>query len=266
MKIRYLSDLHLEFSKHRPGYLRPVGEDLVVLAGDVDSGADGIEWAKRAFAGRPVVYTLGNHEPRGRQFEHTLDEARQAADGSNVHLLENDAIRIDGLKVLGCTLWTDFRVAEPFGISQTDAMEVCRQCADFQEIRVGKRRFDPRDALQRHEASVDWLQGRLREATDKVLVVSHHPPSTDIRNPGWPIDGQAARFYSDLSRLMDGRRIHAWISGHTHYNGSAQSGDQAHPVPMYTNQHGYPWDLCPGFKWDCCMEVECRPELAEASA
>ena len=35
MKIRYLSDLHMEFTQYQPDEIPSVGEDLVVLAGDV---------------------------------------------------------------------------------------------------------------------------------------------------------------------------------------------------------------------------------------
>src|SRR5438445_9723562 len=33
---------------------------------------------------------------------------RQAAEGTNVHFLENRAVELGGVRFLGCTLWTDF--------------------------------------------------------------------------------------------------------------------------------------------------------------
>lgn len=110
--------IHLEFH----GEMAPlpsIGEDLVVLAGDIAIGVDGIRWAKRAFAGRPVIYVLGNQEFYGGDFASTIREARAAVEGSNVHLLENDAIEFQGYRILGCTLWTDF---ECYGVeSRTKA-------------------------------------------------------------------------------------------------------------------------------------------------
>ena len=43
MKIRQLSDLHLETG---PFTWEDQGEDVVVLAGDIGVGIAGIEWAK----------------------------------------------------------------------------------------------------------------------------------------------------------------------------------------------------------------------------
>lgn len=41
MKVRYLSDLHLEVHPS-PADLAAGDEDLIVLAGDISSGVDGI--------------------------------------------------------------------------------------------------------------------------------------------------------------------------------------------------------------------------------
>ena len=59
LRIRYMSDLHLEFSDYRPD---PVDADVVVLAGDIDAGTSGLEWAARQFPDTPVIYVAGNHE------------------------------------------------------------------------------------------------------------------------------------------------------------------------------------------------------------
>jgi len=59
MKIRILSDLHLEFQQWSPP---KADADVVVLAGDIDVGIRGVEWARRSFPSSPVVYVPGNHE------------------------------------------------------------------------------------------------------------------------------------------------------------------------------------------------------------
>ncbi len=59
MRIHVLSDLHLEFE----GFTPPeVSADMVVLAGDTDTGTKGIRWAAKTFPDTPVMYVLGNHE------------------------------------------------------------------------------------------------------------------------------------------------------------------------------------------------------------
>jgi predicted phosphodiesterase len=63
MKIRILSDLHLEFSAWHPPFEPPETDaDVVVLAGDIDNGTQAIDWAEHTFAGKPVLYVPGNHE------------------------------------------------------------------------------------------------------------------------------------------------------------------------------------------------------------
>lgn len=58
MRIHLLSDLHNEFSAFTPEQLDC---DVVILAGDIDLKARGVEWAKQSFSG-PVLYVPGNHE------------------------------------------------------------------------------------------------------------------------------------------------------------------------------------------------------------
>ena len=52
MRIRVLSDLHLEFEDWNPP---KADADVVVLAGDIHVGVKGIEWARRSFPLSPVV-------------------------------------------------------------------------------------------------------------------------------------------------------------------------------------------------------------------
>jgi hypothetical protein len=57
MKIRVLSDLHLEFWDWVP----PKSDaDIIVLAGDIHVGVRGVEWARRSFPMSPVVYVPEN--------------------------------------------------------------------------------------------------------------------------------------------------------------------------------------------------------------
>ena len=56
MRIRVLSDLHREIGKVD---LREVAAGLVVLAGEIDRGIKGAEWARQAFPDVPVLYVAG---------------------------------------------------------------------------------------------------------------------------------------------------------------------------------------------------------------
>jgi len=66
--------------------------DVVVLAGDIGVGAQGLEWARDLFD-VPVIYVCGNHEyhdPRWSMVEHKT-WMRKTCEDSNVHLLITSA-------------------------------------------------------------------------------------------------------------------------------------------------------------------------------
>ena len=108
MRIHLLSDLHLETGIYRvPSDLDC---DVIVAAGDVGNGTQGIEFFKTL--DKPVVYVAGNHEHWSNRVK-KIDmfqiqrNIRQSAENSNVHFLENDSVVIDGVKFVGATMWTN---------------------------------------------------------------------------------------------------------------------------------------------------------------
>lgn len=117
MKILILSDLHQEFGS--PFKAPAVDYDVVILAGDIDCPASrAVAWAARpeTFPGASaVIYVAGNHEFYGHAMEPLLRNMKTQAQGSFVHALDGDEVVVDGVRFLGCTLWTDFalRVDRP---------------------------------------------------------------------------------------------------------------------------------------------------------
>ena len=105
MKLHILSDLHTEFAAFSPP---ETDADVVVLAGDIGVGLNGIEWAARRFPEVPVIYVPGNHEFYGHDIGLT-DELKAAAP-PNIHVLNNGRLEFDGVRFLASTLWTDFRL------------------------------------------------------------------------------------------------------------------------------------------------------------
>jgi len=69
--------------------------DVVILAGDIDSHTNGLEWAARSFMQQPIIYIAGNHEYYGSNLG-LLDEMRKKADALQIHFLERNAVEIDG--------------------------------------------------------------------------------------------------------------------------------------------------------------------------
>jgi hypothetical protein len=70
MRLHILSDLHLEFEPFTPP---AVEADVVILAGGVGTGRNGLKWALRTFPDRPVIYVLGNHEFYGQKLQKLIN-------------------------------------------------------------------------------------------------------------------------------------------------------------------------------------------------
>ena len=107
MRIRILSDLHREFGKVD---LPNIAADVVVLAGDIDRSTRGVTWARQRFPETPVLYVAGNHEHYDERIGRLTEKLREAAAGSNVHILENETFELNGYRFFGATLWTDFNL------------------------------------------------------------------------------------------------------------------------------------------------------------
>lgn len=208
MKIQILSDLHIEFQNFDSP---KVDVDVVVLAGDIHIGVRGLTWASEEFAGRHIIYVPGNHEFYGSDLS-ALAAMRMAAERRGIYLLDNDSVVIDGVRFLGCTLWTDFAL---FGkLSIGECMREARvYMADFNgEIRD---KFTPQKSANLHNQSVRWLGKALAESFDgPTVVVTHHAPARGSIHPVYADVLACAGFVSDLERLMGPAAL--WIHGHCH--------------------------------------------------
>jgi len=215
MRIQLASDLHLEFKRPRMSALlvEPALEaNLLVLAGDIDHGTAAIE----AFANWPVpvLYVAGNHEFYGRNWEDTREELRKAAAGTNVTLLDNDLVVVDGVRFLGATMWTDFRVR---GMLQSQSMrEVGLALNDYFHITTESGQLlKPSDTLAAHIASRNWLEAELvKPWAGPTVVVTHHGPHPLSVHPRFIGNRINGGFVSDLTDLLRFPKL--WIHGHVH--------------------------------------------------
>lgn len=214
MKIHVLSDLHLEFSNYLPAP-KANDADVIVLAGDIWSKDNAIPWARTTWPNHRIVYVAGNHEFYRSGRKHVLDMLRNSSKEYEVDFLENDEAIIDGVRFLGCTLWTNFQL---FGDAlRDDCMMMGSRCLnDFSVIQEGDSTFSVQDSITLHNESVWWLDMKLkRESFDgDTVVVTHHAPSWGSVMPWYQKDLLSACFASKLEQLMGFSKL--WIHGHTH--------------------------------------------------
>lgn len=249
MKILVFSDLHLEFGPFTPGECHA---DVVVLAGDIHLKTRGVEWAIETFKDKPVLMILGNHEYYGHKYPNLVDKAKALSQGSNLHVLENDAIEIDGVRFLGCTLWTDFRL---FGDPRLAGYFCQQEMTDFKKIRVAPRysKLNPVDVVKIHQASRAWLSDQLAwDYSGKTVVITHHAPSAHSLPERPPGELTGAAYASHLDAFINERRIDLWVHGHVHNSCDYPIGE----TRVACNPRGYhPDHLNPNFQTDFVVEV-----------
>lgn len=257
MKLLLLSDLHLELRElSLPATL---DFDVAVLAGDIHwPGACLHEWLARTPAmqrARAVVVVNGNHEYFERELQQEgreLQRAAQAAASPPVHRLDCGELRLDGLRFLGCTLWTDFelRIDTPDGpCSDRDRgmAAAARLMADYRAIAwshapgAPPRPLTPHDTLRLHRQQRQWLQHRLAEPfSGTTVVVTHHGPHRRSLAPRFAGDWVSTAYLSELpDSFFEVPAL--WVHGHTHSSHDYRVGH----CRVVCNPRGYQTDAMP---------------------
>lgn len=251
MRLHVLSDLHLErasFSAVAPA------ADVVILAGDIARGADGVEWASRWAPEVPVLYVAGNHEFYGHSLPGLTHALREAATGSSVRVLEDEEMLLGGVRFLACTLWSDFEFDGAERREQSMAM--CRRVVnDYRHIEFDPegRTLTPQDTRTIHLASRRWLAKRLADPHDgPTVVVTHHAPLIQGRPRSQVLRALAGAFASDVTELMGVERVALWIYGHTH-----RAADlELRGTRVFSNPRGYPNEPVDGFDPGRMIELD----------
>lgn len=215
MKLNILSDLHLG----QGGLPAPGNDaDVVILAGDVARPPQAIEWA--AQLGKPVLYVAGNHEFYGSSLRATLRALKHHAAGTAVRVLDDDEAVIDGVRFLGTTLWTDFRLFGDGAGRATAQEQAVRFMRDFSRIFADdamQRPLTPDDTARQFERHAGWLAQRLARPFDgPTVVITHHAPSPASIHPRFAGSPVNACFVSDAEHLLGADRVQLWVHGHTH--------------------------------------------------
>jgi predicted phosphodiesterase len=247
MKIKVVSDLHLEFSDVNI----PNDEncDVLILSGDIMTAEDlhdhpessyGMysnvnldnlgrrqavalrfrDFLKRVnFQFPHVVYVAGNHEFYHGRWDASLDHLREECSKfPNVYFLERDTKVINDVVFVGGTLWTD--------MNKEDSLTMFTIRSIMNDFKVIKKDNDnwtnlkPADTTIRHRQTLDYIRLIVDDNKDKkCVVVGHHSPSFRSAHEMYKDDTlMNGAYHSSLEEfILDRPQIKLWTHGHTHY-------------------------------------------------
>ena len=276
MKIRLVSDLHLEFGDCNITNNDKI--DVLILGGDImiaedihdfDEDDPGIiNLGKRQQSARlyrnflrrmsdqfpHIIYIAGNHEFYHGKYPDAYDYLRaECAKFSNIYFLEQDTKEIDDVLFVGGTLWTDMNKGDPITISDCGSM-----MNDYRTIRNTKNGYSklrPEVTMRQHRETVKYIRSVLEANPNKTtVVVGHHAPSKLSLKPKYEKDFHLNGAYSsDLSEIMlDNPQVKLWTHGHTHDNFDYMIGS----TRVVCNPRGYlHYDENPTFDPNLTIEL-----------
>lgn len=220
-KFHVLSDLHID------SYARcdlPVMDipttdcDALLVAGDTSNSDMGIRWLinQSERLAKSIFVILGNHDYFGENVRTFDEHICKLTQNTGVTFLQQDSVDFMGVRLLGCTLWTDYQFeAQPDTLLQAEGLMY-----DYRAIKVDNRLFVPQDSIDLHQKHRQWLFTELQKAHEQnmpCVVMSHHgisPHSVSQKYAHLPTN---AAFLSDFSDwLAADFAPKLWIHGHTH--------------------------------------------------
>jgi predicted phosphohydrolase len=232
MKIRYFSDVHLEFikPKHIETLIRkipPGMNEVCILAGDIGNPYQPNYDTFMNFISQHFKKTFvipGNHE----YYYHPIDETTEFMKTyfqkfDNISLLNNTYEIYENHCFIGTTLWS--KITNP-----------SNKINDMYNIPG----FDYLHYNRLNRISVDFLEDAL-EKNENNIVITHHMPSSsliDIKYLTPEMRPYNQWFYCDMDDLIvsQQKKIKAWFYGHTH----TPSTTTIHDIPFVCNPIGYP--------------------------
>lgn len=220
MRLQVFSDLHVGFGQDfTPEVANDV--DVVVVAGDVcEEIPSGMQFLRAHIAPpRPIVMIAGNHEYYRQPIVEQRAAAQTWARDHDIVFLDDTEERIGGIRFIGATLWTDFRLHGD-KLQNVSMAEAADGMNDYQYVRLqGEPHspFLPDTALALHRISRNFLETALRTPHDgPTVVVTHHAPHPNSIAPRFAGKSINAAYITDLSELITSAGPDLWIHGHVH--------------------------------------------------
>lgn len=234
MKLRYFSDLHLEFlnANQFKKFVRkiPTGiNEVCILAGDIGNPYESNYRVFMDFVSSHFKRTFvipGNHEyyNRTKTMQETNEYMRDYFRSfRNIRFLNDESEVYENHCFIGTTLWSkivnpEYTINDVLQIPQFDYMQYNRL----------------------NRMSVDFLEDALF-TNQNCIVITHHVPSDSLIHVKYKTPKMRPYnqwFYCNMDDTIETYhdKIKCWIYGHTH----TPSTNIVHGIPFLCNPMGYP--------------------------
>jgi len=219
-------------------------------------GTKGVVWARKRFRETPVLYVAGNHEFYNERIGRLHEKLREAAAGSNVIILENDTLELDGFRFFGATLWTDFNLFGDRHSAMAAAGDRYTGMNDYRKIRQQDvTKLKPMHTALIHADTLIALTKFLTTGDRaRSIVITHHAPSLQSLPARKHTETISAAYASNLNELIETQGPALWIHGHLHFPQEYIIGS----TRIVNNAPGYPRKVKPEqnrFKPDLVIEL-----------
>jgi len=251
MKIRILSDLHIEFGSFAYNEHPDDKESVLFLAGDIHTGIKALPFVKKMCNSfKYVIMIAGNHEFYQNEITDVISKWKNISTTiDNLYFLNNETVIIDGIRIIGGTMWTNLNNKNPLvgGI-------IYRAMNDFRIIKYKTSTLKIEDWLfLNNEFEIFIDQELSKEFNGKTIVMTHHSPcelSVSEKYKGQILN---YGFFSDMTKHMfSDNSPSLWIHGHMHNNSDYTVGN----TRVICNPKGYEkYELNPAFNSDLTIKV-----------
>lgn len=239
MKIKLLSDLHLEFGSFDAGE-----GDVLILAGDIvnvkemDEGTPQGKYFIKflencANSYNKVFMVLGNHEHYFGRMSDTAKKLLKIIDvkDTNITLLNNSCEEYEGVNFIGGTLWTNF------DNENVDKMLIAKDAmTDYHVIEEGEEgKLLPSSTIREHQETLDYLDQTLPTLKGDTVVVTHHAPHPTSLSGDYVDDDLKHAYQSNLEDFILKHGPEFWVHGHIHHTNDYTIGG----TRVLSNPRGY---------------------------
>jgi Calcineurin-like phosphoesterase len=262
LSFQWASDLHLDC--HSPSDQHkwpkiPRLAPVLVLAGDVGrvNQSHYVTYLKQLCASfERVILVPGNHEYyQASKPTHTFEETERALQSLNIDnliVLQKSSAVVNGIRFVGCTLWSDIDLDNPF--IQAEMSDYHKIYNGRDEADITKRkwpRMKPAIIKGIHKQHCQYLMEAISASEEPVIVVTHHCPTLRHlieRKASTPMSSCYATPLDITHPDLFGPPVVSWICGHSHRTMEEYATNaDGHRVLMLMNAHGYPSETIAGY-------------------